>query len=199
MKDGIMANIELNQNTKALIFDCDGTLVDSMPVHLETWEKTISSLGAKFSYDFFDSVKGMKGRDIVALFNDTFDTKLDPLETSGLKHKLFREQMHRVQPIEQVVKLAVENHKILPMAVVSGGSREDVVGELKHTGIDHLFDVILTADDDFKPKPAPDLFLQAAKILNVKPEECQVFEDGDLGIEAAEKAGMIITDVRKYL
>jgi HAD superfamily hydrolase (TIGR01509 family) len=87
----------------------------------------------------------------------------------------------------------------LPMAVASGSSRENVDSQLESLGIRTLFKVIFTADDDVKPKPAPDIFLEASKQIGIPPAYCQVFEDGDLGLEAAKKAGMIATDVRPFL
>ncbi|MFA5658728.1 MAG: HAD family phosphatase, partial [Oscillospiraceae bacterium] len=162
-----MPEINLHGKTKALIFDCDGTLVDSMPVHTEAWKIAITANGGKFDFDFFDSVKGMKSGDIIVLYNETFGTDLIPSEVIKIKHKIFKEKLYLIQPIEPVVKVARDNYKKMPMAVVSGGSKKNVIAELEHTGIIDLFDLILTADDDFKPKPAPDLFLQAAKVLNI--------------------------------
>ena len=115
------------------------------------------------------------------------------------KNNIYRIGLKNVGPLIPVVEIAFENKGILPMAVVSGERKINVHESLKNIGIIDLFPVIITSDDPFKPKPAPDKFLEAARLLNIKPEFCQVFEDGDSGIEAAIKANMIITDVRPYL
>jgi len=194
-----MAEIEIYKNVKALIFDCDGTLVDSMPIHNYSWETAIKANGAEFNFDFFDSVKGMKSVDIVPLFNKTFGTNLITQKVIEAKHRVFYEKLPHLKAIDPVVKIAKDYYKKLLMAVVSGGSGKIVKAELETVGILELFDLILTADDDMKPKPAPDLFLYAAKHFNISAQDCQVFEDGELGIEAAIKAGMKITDVRDYI
>jgi beta-phosphoglucomutase-like phosphatase (HAD superfamily) len=123
-------------------------------------------------------------------------TRFDPKETLRIKHQFFRQNAADFQPISYVVDVARAYHGILPMAVASGGIREIVDLELDAIGIKNFFEEILTADDDIKPKPAPDLFLEAARRLGIAPEYCQVFEDGDLGLEAARIAGMLPTDIR---
>jgi HAD superfamily hydrolase (TIGR01509 family) len=88
---------------------------------------------------------------------------------------------------------------LLPMAVASGGSRFNVELQLKTVGILQLFQAVITADDDVAPKPSPDIFLEAAKRIHVDPEQCQVFEDGDIGLDAAREAKMLATDIRLFL
>jgi HAD superfamily hydrolase (TIGR01509 family) len=97
------------------------------------------------------------------------------------------------------VDIVLHYKDILPMAVASGGTLENVEMQLQSLGIRTLFKAIVTADDNVRPKPAPDIFLEAAKLIGILPEYCQVFEDGDLGLEAAKKAGMVATDVRPFL
>lgn len=195
----IMKKIPIHPKTKALIFDCDGTLVDSMPLHMKSWEYAIHKFNAHFDYDFFFSRKGMKETDIIKIYNSQFNTNLNEKEILNAKHEFFLNNIHEIKPIKDVVDI-VENYKnIFPMAVVSGGVKKIVNEELRIIGIDKYFDAVLTADDSIKPKPAPDMFLAASKIINVPAQFCQVFEDGDLGIEAALKAKMIVTDVREFI
>ncbi len=191
--------IEVSPAVRGLIFDCDGTLVDSMPLHLESWEKAFSAAGEPFQRDFLDSLKGMEEEGIIRSYNRRYDRDLDPRLMVERKHAHFQKHASRVEPIPPVVELAKEKHGLLPMAVVSGGKRKNVDLVLAGLGIESLFDVILTADDPFPPKPAPDLFLEAARRLDVAPDLCHVFEDGDLGLQAARRAGMTATDVRLYL
>jgi HAD superfamily hydrolase (TIGR01509 family) len=191
-----MRRIEVPDFIKGLIFDCDGTLVDSMPLHMKAWEHVITSSGGEWNLEFFNSKKGMPEADIVALYNAQYATALDPADTVKAKHEYFRSHASEFRPIPHVVDVVRRYRDILPMAVVSGGVQEIVGLELDVLNIRSFFKVILTADDDIKPKPAPDIFLEAARRLGVAPEQCQVFEDGDLGLSGARLAGMLATDVR---
>ena len=191
-----MRRIEVPDYIKGLIFDCDGTLVDSMPLHMKAWEYVITSRGGPWDLDFFNSKKGMPEAKIVALYNAEFAHTHNPDEIVHTKHEYFRAHASEFKPIAHVVDVVLRYRDILPMAVVSGGVREIVELELDALHIKHFFKVILTADDDIRPKPAPDLFLEAARGIGVAPDLCQAFEDGDLGLEAARLAGMLATDIR---
>jgi HAD superfamily hydrolase (TIGR01509 family) len=192
-----MQTIEVPDNISGLIFDCDGTLVDSMPFHMKAWEHVITSSGATWEPEFFTSRKGMPEEKIVVSYNERFAAALDPIETVRIKHQFFRAHASEFKPIPNVLAIVLKYHGMLPMAVVSGGVREIVDLELEALGIKDFFRTILTADDDIRPKPAPDIFLEAAARLGIAPEHCQVFEDGDLGLEGARRAGMLPTDIRK--
>ncbi len=191
-----MRSIKIPEFIKGLIFDCDGTLVDSMPSHMKAWEHAITSKGGSWDFEFFYSKKGMPEQAIVLLYNERFGADFDPVDTVKTKHEFFRTHASGFKPIPHVVEVARKYRNVLPMAVASGGVRENVDLELEDLGIRSFFKAILTADDDIKPKPAPDIFLEAAKRLGVAPQYCQVFEDGDLGLDGARKAGMLPTDIR---
>ncbi len=191
-----MRPIEVPQFIKGLIFDCDGTLVDSMPSHMKAWEHAITAQGGQWDFQFFYSKKGMPEQAIVLLYNERFATDFNPVNTVKAKHEFFRTHVSGFEPIPHVVEVARKYRGMLPMAVASGGVRENVDLELDALGIRRFFKAILTADDGITPKPAPDIFFEAAKRLGIAPEYCQVFEDGDLGLEAARRAGMLATDVR---
>ena len=191
--------IPVPDDIKGLIFDCDGTLVDSMPLHMKAWEEAVHLFGANFDPEFFFSKKGMRSKNIVAQFSLQSGKPLNGADVVRLKDNFFLQHIADVMPLPIVVDVVRRYHKILPMAVASGGGREIVERELQVTGIVNFFDVILTADDPFKPKPFPDLFLEAARKIGVQPSLCQVFEDGDLGLQAAENAGMLATDIRPFM
>ncbi len=193
-----MLRIEVPEYIKGLIFDCDGTLVDSMPLHWDAWKKAVDLKGGTWHEEFFSSTKGMPEEDIVALYNERFSLSLDPVETVRIKHEHFRNCAAQFKPIGYVLDVVQQYSGILPMAVASGGVRKNVMLELETLDIRHFFRTILTAEDDVRPKPAPDIFLEAARRLGVPPENCQVFEDGDLGLQAARAAGMLATDIREY-
>jgi beta-phosphoglucomutase-like phosphatase (HAD superfamily) len=191
--------IKIDKNIKGLIFDCDGTLIDTMPLHTESWDAAFTQLGHKLPEDFIDRYKGIPSADIVRKYNLEFNTDLDPDGTAALKNSIVENKIPFAKPIQQIVNIAIEYKGKLPMAVASGGNRTNVDASLESIGLNELFDAVVTANDDVKPKPFPDIFLEAAKRIGVEPENCLVFEDGDMGIEAAEKAGMPVIDVRKYI
>jgi len=185
--------------TKGLIFDCDGTLVDSMPMHMHAWQQAFQGIDNEYDHDLLYSLKGMKETDVIITYNQQHGTNLDPEKMVQIKHSFLSKYIPNVKPINIVVNIAQKYHGKMPLAVVSGSPRKIVHPELEAIGILTLFETILTADDPFKPKPAADIFLEAASRIGIKPKYCQVFEDGDPGIEAAQNAGMVTTDIRHYL
>jgi len=187
--------IHVPENCEAIIFDCDGTLVDNMPLHLQSWQKAFAEYEAEFTPQFLVENSGRPLIETVETFNSQFGTELDPKTVAELKAQYFEELMHGADPIELVCELAREYHGKLPMSVVSGSDRHDVDIAISIAGLNGIFVAILTADDPIEPKPAPDLFLEAAKVMGVSPEKCVVFEDGDSGIQAATAAGMVVIDV----
>jgi HAD superfamily hydrolase (TIGR01509 family) len=197
MKQSI-PTISIPGSTRALIFDCDGTLVDSMPQHMKAWELAFSQFGQPYRKEFLNSYRGHEETDIVDMYNRTFATELDSAQVVQQKHRYLRELIPSVQPFQPVADLVHRYHNQLPMAVVSGGTQTNVHLALETIGLLGHFKVILTADDPLPPKPAPDLFLAAAMKLAVSPAKCLVFEDGDAGLEGAKKAGMAVIDVRIY-
>jgi HAD superfamily hydrolase (TIGR01509 family) len=191
--------IPIPEYIQGLIFDCDGTLVDSMPLHMEAWQFVVEQFGGTFHYDFFFSKKGMKETEIVDLYNQRFGMQIPREDIVAAKHQYILQHIHNIKPIDIVADVVNFFKTRLPMSVVSGSSREIVLRELQAAGLENLFHVILTADDSFKQKPEPDMFLEAARVMNVPPSQCQVFEDGDLGLSAAYAAGMLAIDVRPYI
>jgi HAD superfamily hydrolase (TIGR01509 family) len=193
-----MDKINIPSHIQGLIFDCDGTLVDSMPLHMEAWKAAFGQYGSYYNEDFLFSLKGMKESEIIDLYNKKFNTQLEPQLMVSAKHKYFIEHIDSVKPLELIVEVAKYNYGKLKLAVVSGSVSKIVSLELQTIGIINLFNIILTADDPYKPKPSPDIFIAAASILNIEPKFCLVLEDGEAGLEAAQKAGMETIDVRNY-
>lgn len=191
--------INIPKNTQALIFDCDGTLVDSMPLHFESWRENFEAYGKEYPHNFIDKRKGMPIKKVIEDYNLEFNSSINP-EKFAEEHELRSiVKLQNVKPINITVQIVYKYKDILPMVVCSGSNKESVETSLKAIGVINYFKEIITADDNMKPKPAPDIFLEAAKRLNVEPQFCQVFEDSDLGIKAAQAAGMLATDIRKYL
>lgn len=191
--------IKITDDIKALIFDCDGTLVDSMPLHFKAWQETYEAFGRVYPHDFVDERKGMPIHEVVNQYNTKYNDNIDVQEFVKERERRVKVRLLNVKAIAPVVEVVNKYKEILPMAVCSGSIRESVNISIKSIGLEGVFKVILTSDDQFKPKPAPDMFLEASRRLNIDPCYCQVFEDGDLGIQAAENAGMVATDIRNYI
>ena len=177
----------------AYIFDHDGTLSLSMHVHFDGWIESFQENGGNFEFtrEIAQSYAGVGMHDTVKILNDRFGCEMDPEQVVLDQENYFFNNIERVKPYDPVVNFA-KNCKAegKPIAVASGGVKETVVMTMNQIGITDLFDVIVTQDDVKNSKPAPDLFLLAAERMNIKPNKCLVFEDSQLGIEAANKAGM---------
>ncbi len=181
-----------NTGFDAVIFDCDGTLVDSMPCHFEAWCEALSIYGAGgiFKEDVFFAMGGRPTMDIVVELNDEYDLKLDPIAVALAKREAFLKRLPLVTLIEEVAAFAESLRGKVPMAIATGGSRMVIEKTLQIVGISEWFDEVVTADDVVEGKPAPDIFLKAAKLLGVDPTKCLALEDAPAGILAAQRAGM---------
>lgn len=191
------AMIDPPPHIHALIFDCDGTLTDSMPVHLRAWAQTMAAHGVMLSSERFYALGGMPSDRIIALLGEESGVRMDPDAVSREKEEAFLDLLDEVRPVENVVRLAREQRGQRKLAVASGGFRWVVDRQLRHIGLSGWFDAVVTAEDTDRHKPAPDVFLEAARRLGVSPSACMVLEDADLGIKAAHRAGMAVVDVRR--
>jgi beta-phosphoglucomutase-like phosphatase (HAD superfamily) len=180
----------------ALLFDCDGTLADTMPTHYEAWRETLAPLRVDFPRDRYMALAGMPTRRILALLAEEQGVPLDFDALLPAKEEAFLKRLRDVRPIAPVVEAARVRRGKTPMAVVSGGVRVAVERTLTGLGILEWFVAVVTAEDTAEGKPEPAPFLLAAKKTDVAPSRCLVFEDGDLGLESARRAGMDAVDVR---
>jgi len=184
---------------RALIFDCDGTLADTMPLHWLAWSQVTARHGIDFSEDRFYALGGVPSRDILEMLRAEQGLAIEPLAVAKEKELAYLELMPRVGPIHEVVTIAREQHGRLPMAVASGGVKPIIEKVLGHLGIRHLFEAVVTSEEVAQQKPAPDIFLEAARRLGVPPQFCRGYEDTDLGLTAIRAAGMHALDVRQLL
>jgi HAD superfamily hydrolase (TIGR01509 family) len=177
---------------QAYIFDCDGTLVDSMPLHYIAWVEALKRHDAPFEFteEVFYAHAGIKEQDVVKILNAKHGTNIDPVSVDELKMEIFRERIPEVLTVRPVAEFANSLHGRFPMAVASGSEEPTVRGCLEATGLIHLFETIITPKLVKQGKPAPDMFLLAAERMGIAPGECLVLEDGNSGLEAAKAAGM---------
>jgi beta-phosphoglucomutase-like phosphatase (HAD superfamily) len=184
---------------QALIFDCDGTLADTMPLHWRAWQEVTKRYQLDFPEDRFYALGGVPSRDILKLLSQEQGRQLDPVAASKEKEAVYLPLMRQVLPIDAVVNIARENYGKLPMAVASGGLHPHINEVLDHLGIRRFFQAIVTSEDVVKQKPAPDIYLEAARRLGVPPQFCRAYEDTELGLQAIRSAGMEAVDVRELL
>jgi beta-phosphoglucomutase-like phosphatase (HAD superfamily) len=191
--------IPLDPSVRALLFDLDGTLVDSMPAHLEAWRVVLAPRGLAFPDGFMEEVAGRPTLAIAALLRDRFGFPVDPPALAAEKQAAFLSGLGLVRPVPETVALARRVQGRLPLAVGTGGRREQSARLLALAGLGPLFPVVVTSEDVAVPKPAPDTWLRCAELVGVPPGDCLVLEDAWSGLEAARLAGMRALDVRPYL
>lgn len=180
----------------AAIFDLDGTLADTMPVHYRVWVDIAARYGIHFPEDTFYSMGGIPTAKIAAMLAAEQGLGYDPALVAREKEALVLQRVSEVLPIAAVVEIARVCREAGPISIASGGSRAMVERTLRQIGIYDWFPVIVTAEDTVRHKPEPDVFLEAARRMGVSAEICTVYEDTDLGLEAARRAGMRGIDVR---
>jgi HAD superfamily hydrolase (TIGR01509 family) len=180
----------------ALIFDCDGTLADTMPAHYRAWLEVLRPHGVPFPETRFYALGGTPTIEISRILVTESGLSLDYRALAQQKEDAFVARVGEVTAIEKVVEVARAHRGRSAMAVASGGRRAVVELTLRHLGIAEWFGVVVAAEDTTRHKPEPDVFLEAARRLGVPPVRCTVYEDTDLGIEAARRAGMRAVDVR---
>ena len=188
------------------IFDCDGTLADSMPIHYRAWTESLTDkLGrpsTEFTEELFYHFGGMPARAIVARMNQDFGWNLDPDKTAHEKEEHFVTMLDQIGPVPEVIEALHSLGREANVAVASGGLTFIVRDTLRFIGLEvgpgHYVKHLIGSDQVQHGKPDPELFLKAAEMLGVAPARCLVFEDAEPGFLAAKAAGMDYIDVRPY-
>jgi len=191
--------MKLPAHIKGLVFDCDGTLADTMPLHWQAWQMITQRHDLHFPQDRFYAYGGVPSRDILKLLAEEQGRSLDHIAVAHEKEETYLQTLMQVEPIHAVVNIAKENFGKIPMAVASGGTQKIIVQVLEHLKIRHLFNAVVTSEMVVNQKPAPDIFLEAARLIGVEPKFCRAYEDTDLGMQAIRSAGMDAVDVRELL
>jgi HAD superfamily hydrolase (TIGR01509 family) len=180
---------------RAYLFDCDGTIVDSMPLHYIAWKTSLAEYNCVYEEKLFYAWGGRPIREIIGLLNSMQGLNMPVSEVAEKKEEIYHSLLPQLKGIPEVIEHIDAQHGRIPFAVVSGSRRNSVVGSLSALGLLDKFDTLVCAEDYKRGKPAPDAFLLAAERLGVAPSECLVFEDTELGIEAATAAGMLSVKV----
>ena len=179
------------------IFDCDGTLADSMPVHYGAWADTVRKYGGQIPEELFYTLGGWPSREMVRLLNERFGTSLDPETIGAEKEHLYVKRIGTIRPIPEVADFARQVAAFARVSVASGGILPVVVETLETIGFKNFFSVIVTSEQVKKGKPFPDIFLEAARRMGVPAPDCLVLEDSPAGFEAARAAGMDYAVVKR--
>ena len=175
---------------KAYLFDCDGTVADSMPLHYLAWSQALGEWGCEFSEERFYDLGGVPIIEIIERLGREQNIEMPVAQVARRKEELYFELLPKLQAVPEVVEHIELQHGRIPFAVVSGSTRESVEASLRTIGLLEKFDVLVCAGDYANSKPHPEPFLMAAERLGVAPEACLVFEDTQMGIDAATAAGM---------
>jgi beta-phosphoglucomutase family hydrolase len=183
---------------KGLIFDCDGTLVDSMRIHYSAWKEAMEAVDIEITQERFYALAGVPTLTIVQTLAKEQNVNCDVQAAAENKERLYLAKIETIEPIHSVIEIVHREEGRRKLAVASGGYPDVIQKSLSAVGLQGMFDAIVGAGDVEHGKPAPDLFLMAAARLNLQPQECLVYEDSDLGIEAAGAAGMQAIDVRPW-
>jgi len=184
--------------TKAILFDCDGTLVDTMPIHREVWHQLFLRYDFIITDDWWEEWANLPLLPMVLhVIPDATPELADQLNLEAMD--MYNDMLHMIEPLEHVIEVARRFHGRLPMAVVTGGYRDVVIPSLDAAGITHLFDYVVTADEVTHSKPAPDLYALAMRKLDVEPADCLVYEDSEVGMSSAHSAGAgRVVDIRRW-
>lgn len=188
----------LPADIRAIIFDCDGTLVNTLPVYADAWTQGFRTAGRDMVREWYLGRAGHSEHALMDLFEADQAVTLDRDVVIKVMRTHFLQNVASVGEVEAITAVARHNQGRLPMAVASGGSRQIVTATLEATGLTPLFNTVVTINDVARPKPEPDLFLEAARRLGVPPTDCLVFEDSPEGMEAARQAGMRCIDARPH-
>lgn len=190
--------IPIPAHIKGLIFDLDGTVANTMPLHFQAWTKAMTEYGLILTEEKFYAAAGITTLSIIESLAREQNKIVPAAEAAAVKERFFEELLINVQPIAPVLHVIREFSGKLPMAVATGGIRRLCDKTLRILGLNDQFQAVVTADEVPDGKTTPDIFLQAARLIGIDPELCCVFEDGDLGLRAGKAAGMHVIDVRIY-
>lgn len=192
-----MPELAFIQKPQALIFDMDGVILDSNPLHRVAWDQYNRQHGVEMTEAMYRTMYGKRNDEIIRGFLGNHLTDAEVFEHGAAKERLYRQLMTPQVESALLPGLAdfIRRQRDFPMAVATNGERANVDMALNGTGLAQFFEVIVTGADVVRPKPHPDIYLKAAELLHVAPENCIVFEDSHAGVQAGLSAGMRVVGI----
>lgn len=187
------------EQASALIFDMDGTLIDSMPAHFKAWQQVAQEYGLTLDRNRFYQLGGVPTYETLVILSEEAGVTIDLDAAKSRKESLYRDYVGDVTEIKPIADIARQYAGTRPVGIATGAGKSNAVSILTRLNLIDLFQTVMTSDDVDRHKPAPDVFLKAAKALNVEPRSCVAFEDTDIGLDAIRSAGMTAIDVRPLL
>ncbi len=196
-----LENLIKTNKIKLFIFDCDGTLMDTLDSHYNSWNETYDSLTYNFisKQEFVNFYAGTSGDELISIINERLNYNLNIKDVHNLKNNIFMEKyLNKVQPIKKTLNIIKKYHGVFPFILASGGEKHIVHKLLDLNNLSHYFVDIISISDVNLGKPAPDLFLTASNRMQISPENCLVFEDAETGFQAAKNANMKYIDINSF-
>ncbi len=175
---------------KAYLFDCDGTITDSMPAHHRAWRAALGEWGGDFPEELFYAWGGRTVVDVITDLNARQGLSMPVAEVAARREELFQAMLPEIGAVPGVLEHIEMSYRKVPFAVVSGSTRAAVTASLSALDLLDRFEALVCAEDYVRPKPDPEGYLLAARLLGADPADCLVFEDTELGVAAAAAAGM---------
>lgn len=183
---------------KAIIFDCDGTIADTADVHHRAFDSAFREHGLEMPDSWYRPRTGLSRGKLFSAFQQEHGVSFDEARMAARSEEIYQDNLEHVRENGFVADIARDQAGKVPMAVASAGQKAVVEATLRVIGLRGLFSHVVTVEEVAHGKPAPDLFLLAARKLGMAPADCLVFEDSNEGLEAAHRAGMEAVDVRPF-
>jgi beta-phosphoglucomutase family hydrolase len=194
----VLKKLIIDPSAKGLIFDLDGTIADSMPVHFTAYKNILREYNIDFTPEVFIPLAGVPAIETIDRLNRIYGVTMQAEVIGIRKEEEYEKIMHLIKPIEPVVSLIRKYAGIIPMSVGTGGYTRLAWKTLEILDLKKYFDILVSSEDVKNHKPHPETFLKCAEKMGVEPRFCQVFEDGQHGIKAALAAGMMVVNVTEY-
>jgi HAD superfamily hydrolase (TIGR01509 family) len=190
-------NFEKIKVAEALIFDCDGTLADTMICHCKAYEETFKQYKIPFSESEFYKHAQLGGKHLLQKMITEKNIQVNIESIANTKSQIIDIFLKKYMiPNNELIQLIKENHIKKKIAVVSNGRRKSISKIIENLQIDNFIDVLLTAEDFNNLKPDPEPYLKVLQKMNIKPEKVVVFEDNEVGFQSASKAGCYVEMVK---
>ena len=191
-------DLKLIPRFKALLFDLDGTLIDSMPAHNLAWQKALLKHQVQISHTELLLLAGVPNLKTAEIFIERYQIGfVSPQEIVRDKETFYEESLEQLRPIEVVAGIANTYAGMVPMGIVSGSTRAAISRSLNQLGFTKLFSCVVSCEDTLQGKPFPDPYQRASELLGIPPSQCLVFEDGAAGIQSARAAEMTVVLVKE--